>query len=230
MVYRIIISHGQASSLAHFPVGVPTIAVFDAPTDADFYMCSGLGYEAVVSPREGNRSLNRNVGLERLLDGAMLAPDDIVEFYDGDRYPVHQPLEGIGKLMDVEGLDVLLYTCEEDARLERHGVPLFRTAPVLTGGLCNPFYSCGFAMRYSAIQKVMAARGSLFEERLDRWGCEDQLLGLWCARLGIRSGLTRAVVLHGKVGGDSQRREGYRESLQQYIDIVREQGLPIDIC
>lgn len=228
MVYRIIISHGQSAHLAQFPVGVPTVAVFDAYTDADAQMCHELGYAPVVVPRSGNRGANRNAGLQHLLEGALLAPDDIVEFFDGDRYPVHYPPGRMSWLMGAYGLSVLLYTCEQDTRREKIRIGEGSTALVDTGTLCNPFYSCGFAMRAGALLDVCRFNGGpLFEPRFTGWGCEDQYLGLVCDRLGLRVALTTEILLRGSVGGDATMHQGYQASLQQYVDLVREKGLEI---
>lgn len=226
MVYRIIISHKQTDSLWRFPKGAPTVAVFDAPTQDDLDSCRALGYHAVAMPQTGNRSANRNAGLRWLLGHRACAPDDIAEFLDGDRYPVQY--KDPGALMARHGLDVLLYACSSDERMKKIYVPLEGATLVDTGTLCNPFYSCGFAMTMAAIQKVVASNGGyLFEPRFTGWGCEDQYLGLICSHLGMRVAITAEVTLNGGVGGDSGEHSGYRESLQQYVDLIREKKLEI---
>lgn len=228
MIYRIIISHNQTGSLSRFPSGVPTVAVFDAYTDADAQCCHDLGIMPVIVPQSGNRGANRNAGLEYLMGGVLLAPDDIVEFFDGDRFPSQYSVWSVNSLMHRHSLDVLLYTCPSDARAERIAIPSDGAMLVDTGTLCNPFYSCGFAMRFSAIDSVLKFNGNhLFEPRFTKWGCEDQYLGLICARLGLRVAITAEILLNGSVGGDADQHNDYKESLQQYVDLIRMRNLEI---
>ena len=228
MIYRIIISHNQTGSLSRFPSGVPTVAVFDAYTDADAQCCHDLGIVPVIVPQSGNRGANRNAGLEYLMGGALLAPNDIVEFFDGDRFPTQYSVWSVNSLMRRHSLDVLLYTCPSDARTERIAIPSDGAMLVDTGTLCNPFYSCGFAMRFSAIDSVLKFNGNhLFEPRFTKWGCEDQYLGLICARLGLRVAITAEILLNGSVGGDADQHDDYKESLQQYVDLIRMRNLEI---
>lgn len=228
MIYRIIISHNQSQSLGKFPAGAPTVAVFDAPTDADVQRCRECGYEMVTVPQSGNRGANRNAGLQYLLDGALLAPNDILEFFDGDRAPLRYDVWSVNSLIRAYDLDVLLYTCADDARLCRIPIAQGGSALIDTGTLINPFYSCGFAMRYAAIDKVLKFNGGkLFEPQFTKWGCEDQYLGLICAKLGLRVAITAEIVLAGVVGGDSDMHPEYRESLQQYIGTIHEKNLEI---
>lgn len=228
MLYRVIISHGQSEFLDKFPPGPLTVAVFDAYTDADAYKCHELGFQALPVPQMGNRGANRNAGLQYLLNGALLAPDDIIEFFDGDRFPKQYDAWSVTSLIRAHNLDVLLYTCADDARLQRIPIAPAGTALVDTGTLCNPFYSCGFAMQFAAIGQLLKTNGgNLFEPRFTKWGCEDQYLGLLCAKLGLRVALTSEIILNGKVGGDSDAHPEYRESLQQYIDLIYEKNLDI---
>ena len=230
MLYRVIISHNQSEHLAKFPICAPptTVAVFDAYTDADAQCCHDLGIMPVIVPQSGNRGANRNAGMEYLLNGALLAPDDIIEFFDGDRFPKQYDVWTVNRLMRGHNLDVLLYSCAPDARMKTTFVPLEGATLVDTGTLCNPFYSCGFAMKFSAIDKVLRFNGGhLFEPRFTKWGCEDQYLGLVCAKLGLRVAITAEILLNGSVGGDSDFHPDYRESLQQYVDLIREKNLEI---
>lgn len=222
MIYRVIISHGQAEYLGKFPRGVPTVVVFDEYDNAGVSVCEELRYAHVKSPKPGNRGANRNCGLHYLLDGALLAPDDIIEFMDGDRVPTRYSPWSVNSLFNTHKLDGLLYTCEADARLEKIHVPEHGALLIDTGTLCNPFYSCGFAMRFSAISRILSStQGSLFDPRFAGWGCEDQYLGLMCDNMGMRIAITAEVQLRGKVGGDAALHPGYRESLQQYLDLAR---------
>lgn len=228
MLYRVIISHNQAEYLSQFPTGPLTVAVFDAYTDEDAHRCRDLGIRALPIPQAGNRGANRNAGLEYLLNGALLAPDDIIEFFDGDRYPIRYDAWSVHSLIRAHSLDVLLYTCSTDARLQRILLPPRGAALVDTGTLVNPFYSCGFAVKFSAIDRILKFNnGYLFEPQLTGWGCEDQYLGLVCARLGLRTAITAEIVLNGDVGGDSDFHPEYRESLQQYLDLAQARNLEI---
>ena len=116
--------------------------------------------------------------------------------------------------------DVLLYTCENDKRL-RKLIP----GLVSTNTLCNPFYSCGFAIKYSAIKHIEEINnGNLFNEEFIGWGCEDQYLGLQCAKLELNVVLTTDTVLSGSVGGDELTHDNYGETLQQYVNITIKHG------
>ena len=230
MIYRVITSHSQSEHLSKFPICVPptTVAVFDAYTDADAQCCHDLGIMPVIVSQSGNRGANRNAGLQYLLDGALLAPDDIIEFLDGDRFPICYDLWTVRSLICTHSLDVLLYCCSTDARTQRIAVPPKGAILLDTGTLCNPFYSCGFAVKFSAIDRILKFNdGHLFEPRFTEWGCEDQYLGLICAHLGLRVALTAEIRLNGCVGGDSDNHPGYRASLQQYIDLIYEKNLQI---
>ena len=229
MVYHIIISHRQTEYLCQFPhqEASKTYAVFDAVTVEDLRCAERLGIEPVCSESKGNRGHNRNRGLEALVQDRGLQDEDVVVFFDGDRVPSNYGSHTLLSLL--ESLDVLLFTCSEyDARMKKIYVPLDSAVRVDTGTLCNPFYSCGFAMRGSAIKAVQQFNGGpLFEPRFKGWGCEDQYLGLVCYHLGLRVGITAGITLRGRVGGDSDRHPEYRESLQTYVDLIREKHLPI---
>lgn len=226
MRYRVIISHNQTESIRKFQRGCPTVFVFDAPTKDDIVECTMMGYDNVIMPVAGNRSANRNAGLACIMHKYDLSDTDAVEFFDGDRFPVVYDADKVSSMLN--DTDVLLYTCRDDARFERIAVPEEGSVVCDTGRICNPFYSCGFAMKVSAIGKVVAKNGGnghLFEPRFTRWGCEDQYLGIECANIGIRVAITREVVVNGSVGGDSGSHFDYRESLQQYVDLMRENKL-----
>lgn len=230
MNYRVIISHGQSNYLYDFPYSEYTVVVLDAPTQEDYEACTKLGYIPVVATASGNRGHNRNCGLFKLLDLYTLSDDDTIEFFDGDRFPIDiNAWNRRDIIMNNASLDCLLYVCNEsDARLRKLYVPLEGATIVDTGTLCNPFYSCGFAMKAKAIRKIMSfCNGTLFEQRFTSWGCEDQFLGLICSHLDIKVGITCEISLNGRVGGDSDTHADYRDSLQVYIDLIREYGLPI---
>lgn len=225
-VYRVIISHLQSDSLAEFPPDENTVVVLDAPTESDLDACARNGYRIRVMLSSGNRGSNRNAGLHRVYDLYHPSDTDIVEFLDGDRYPVAYDPSTLDVLRDGRA-DCLLYSCESDTRPVRYGLGT-GISIVDTGTLCNPFYSCGFAMTLSAIRRVEGYNGgAFFEPRFDRWGCEDQYMGLVCSVLGIRCAFTDRTVLHGEVGGDSFRHPDYRLALQTYVDLVRERGIPV---
>lgn len=226
MLYHVVISHRQTEHLGKFPEG--SIYVFDSITDGDIFACSKRGCAYVAVPQAGNRGFNRDAGLSYIMEHYTPADDDVVEFFDGDRYPVAYAPDATLSAMRIDGIDCMLYSCNKDSRHARIYVPLKGFSVVDTGTLCNPFYSCGFAMKVGAIRKVMAFNGGgLFEHRFTKWGCEDQYLGLVCDKLGLRVALTCETLLNGSVGGDQFVHPDYRESLQQYVDLIREKGLPV---
>lgn len=229
MLYRVVISHNQTEYLDKFKSTLNTLVVLDAMTIADSYACGILGYGIVAVPSQGNRSLNRNLGLFRILETCHLNDNDIIEFFDGDRHPIEYSEKRIQELMDGHDLDGILYACAGiDSRVARLNIATHSTVIVDTGTLCNPFYSCGFALRVSAVKKVLSYNnGNLFEPRLSSWGCEDQYLGIICDYLGLRIALTTEILIAGDVGGDQHLHKNYRESLQKYIDLLRTHNLPI---
>ncbi len=228
MLYRVILSHNQTDSIRKFPGGPSTVFVFDAPTDKDISECTKLNCSYVQMPYAGNRGANRNAGLQKILTTFNPQFNDIIEFFDGDRYPTTYNPDAVKYLMDTYGIQCMLYSCGQDARHSKIFVPLSGATIVDTGTLCNPFYSCGFAMSVSAIQEIMAFNnGSLFEPRFTRWGSEDQYLGLVCDHLHHKVAITCEIILNGSVGGDSDLHEDYRESLQTYVDLIREHNFPI---
>lgn len=218
MIYRVVISHHQQKFIRQFDTtSTPTVFVFDDPNDSGIQECKLLGIDYVVSECEGNRSVNRNRGLSYIMSKFRLLDSDIVEFFDGDRFPVRYSQGFVSQ----SEFDVLLYVCEDDARLKRLDVPA-ETTRVDTGRICNPFYSCGFAIKMSAIQRIMNFNGGyLFEPGFTRWGCEDQYLGVECANLGVDVAITREITINGRVGGDSGLHDDYLESLQQYVNLIR---------
>lgn len=219
MLYTVVISHHQSTYINSFGrlFGDRNVVfVFDALTDDDISVIGSYpSFHAVSVIGSGNRSRNRNAGLSYIENNFRPSDDDIIEFFDGDRVPVKYA----GPCMS--NADVLLYTCENDKRLMKL-VP----GPVLTNTLCNPFYSCGFAIKYSAIKKIKTINNeNLFNEEFLGWGCEDQYLGLQCAKLDFRILLTDMTVLAGSVGGDELSHDNYGDTLQQYIDITLKNGL-----
>lgn len=228
MVYRVVLSHNQTDTIRKFPGGPSTVFVFDAPTGKDIAECIDHGCNYVLMPYAGNRGANRNAGVQKILSLFDPRFDDIIEFFDGDRYPTTYNPNAVKSLMDSHNIKCVLYSCEQDARHQKVYVPLSGATIVDTGTLCNPFYSCGFAMSVSAILEIMAFNnGSLFEPRFTRWGSEDQYLGLVCDYLHQKVALTCETILNGSVGGDADLHEDYRESLQTYVDLIREHNFPI---
>ena len=228
MLYRVILSHHQTENIRKFPHDEHTVFVFDAPTAEDIKECEALGCRYVLMPSAGHRGMNRNTGLQFVLQTFAPNYDDYVEFFDGDRYPTDYNPEKVQKIMQENHIDCMLYSCERDARHQKIFVPLSGATLVDTGTLCNPFYSCGFCMRVGAIQDIMAYNnGFLFEPRFDKWGSEDQFLGLECEHLHFRVAMTNETLLNGSVGGDSDQHQDYRESLQTYVDLIREHDFPI---
>lgn len=173
------------------------------------------GASAVVMPVAGNRSANRNAGLAYVERVFHPSDADVIEFFDGDRVPVRYTPNFPANA------DVVLYVCEQDKRLLK-----LKPGYVQTNTLCNPFYSCGFAMKYGAIGRIEEFNGGcLFNEDFRGWGCEDQYLGLQCAKLGLSVYLSDQVCLAGRVGGDELSHDNYGAVLQQYVDITRANGL-----
>lgn len=218
MYYTVIISHNQTDYIPRFLSAFNSrkiIFVFDEPTQNDLDIVHGANIDYVIMPKVGNRSANRNAGLLYIEKNNILSDDDIIEFYDGDRIPVKYEEK------DFSNIDVLLYTCEQDKRLIK-----LKPGKVVTDTLCNPFYSCGFGIKYSAVKKIKELNnGTLFNAEFKGWGCEDQYLGLQCNKLGLSIYLTNDICLAGQVGGDELSHENYIDVLQQYIDITRNTGL-----
>lgn len=229
MLYRVIISHNQTDALKLFPKVGYTVVVLDSPSNMDLHTCTSLGYHVVRAEQSGNRGYNRNVGLSYILNNFIVEPTDTIEFLDGDRYPISSySIDSVETIMAHNNLDCLLYTCDIDARLKTIEVPSSGTRVIDTGTICNPFYSCGFAIKMSAINRIMAFnKGSFFEPKFTKWGCEDQFMGLECYNLNLVVGLTTAIKLNGNVGGDSCIHFDYRESLQTYVDLIQEHGFQI---
>lgn len=227
-VYRVIISHNQTEYIMKFPTGTSSVFVFDAPSAEDIILSTRQMGQAVTMDMAGNRSANRNAGLARILSQFEPDDEDIVEFFDGDRFPVRYKPDVVDRIMREHDISCMLYTCETDTRYQKIFVPLKGATIVDTGTLCNPFYSNGFAMRVRAIRKVIEFNGGeFFMTSFNKWGCEDQYMGLVCDRLGFRVALTRETQLNGHVGGEEELHPDYRDSLQQYIDLIREKQLPV---
>lgn len=228
MLYRVVLSHNQTESIHRFPSGCSTMFVFDAPTEGDVAECCRHGCAYTSVPTAGNRGANRNAGLQKVVEAFRPGPGDYVEFFDGDRYPIKYSPNRVVDLMERHDIQCTLYTCEDDSRFEKIHVPESGATVVDTGTLCNPFYSCGFIMQMAAIQEIMAFNGGyLFEPRFTRWGSEDQYLGLVCDCLKHKVAITREVVLNGSVGGDCGSHQEYRETVQLYVDLIRERNLPL---
>lgn len=228
MIYRVVLSHHQTENIRKFPSGCSTVFVFDDPIQEDIDECNEHGCSHVCMPVAGNRGANRNAGLQKVLSTFKPKPDDYVEFFDGDRFPTTYNPDSVLRLMEKYDIHCMLYSCGNDARHTKIYVPLEGATIVDTGTLCNPFYSCGFIMRVSAILDVIAFNnGVFFEQRFTTWGNEDQYLGLVCEHLKHKVALTCETLLNGKVGGDSDSHQDYRESLQTYVDLIREHNFPI---
>lgn len=228
MIYRVVISHHQAAYLESFRKLFSFVAVFDEMDTFDCVAVRKFGLQDIETvPVSGNRSVNRNAGYLKLSSVAPLALDDIVEFYDGDRVPTLYDPVYVEQTMREHNLGALLYMCPNDTRQSLTGND-FKI--VDTGTLINPFYACGFAMTVAAIEHVRAFNnGPLFRPEFTGWGCEDQYLGITCAHLNIRVGLTPKIQLSGAVGGDSDFHAHYRETLQEYINLIRANHLAIKI-
>lgn len=219
MRYQVVISHNQSRFVDRFSdiFGNERIVfVFDAMDEYDIRAMERNHNVNIVTVRTpGNRSANRNAGLAYVMSHFAVSDDDIVEFFDGDRFPVCYSPRELGDI------DVLLYPCENDKRFEK-----LKPGPVSTRWVSNPFYSCGFAIKVSAIRKIEALNGGkLFKEEFREWGCEDQYLGMQCHLSGLNVVLDSRTVLAGTVGGDELSHPNYRATLQQYVDLIRANGM-----
>lgn len=217
--HRIVISHHQSQSIPLFRQDIPTVFVFDDITPEDVAAAGTAPH--VTAPCMGNRSVNRNLGLAYWRSHTSLRDDDIVEFFDGDRYPVkYAPPE---EEMRKYGCDVLLYPCEEDTRsrlLEKE------PGPEDTGWLSNAFYSCGFAIQYAAIRQVLEFNhGPFFREEFKGWGAEDQYMGLVLHKIGATAVLSRKTMLCGSVGTDVGEHPEYKETMRTYFNLAYLNGL-----
>ena len=99
MLYRVILSHYQTENIRKFPHDEHTVFVFDAPTAEDIKECKALGCRYVLMPSAGHRGMNRNTGLQFVLQTFAPNYDDYVEFFDGDRYPTDYNPEKVQKIM-----------------------------------------------------------------------------------------------------------------------------------
>ena len=98
MLYRVILSHNQTDNIRKFPHGPQTVFVFDAPTAEDIKECEALGCRYVIMPLAGHRGMNRNTGLQFILQNFSPNYDDYVEFFDGDRFPTDYNPDKVLKL------------------------------------------------------------------------------------------------------------------------------------
>jgi hypothetical protein len=203
------------------------VFVLDAPTEDDLDICKNNGLLYTVVGSAGNRGKNRNTGLQYIVQHFNLSDDDIIEFFDGDRYIVRSNENALTVLFDQEHVDGVLYTCDNDARLTKYNVPMNGAMVLDTGTLCNPFYSCGFGIKYGAIKKIIEYNdGEFFVEIFNKWGCEDQFMGLVCDQLDLNIAITTEIQLNGNVGGDQHAHDDYKESLQHYVDLMLFRHIP----
>lgn len=212
-MFRVIISHNQYKYISLFPKN--SLFVFDDIKSEDIKECHGNKFITVES--KGNRGYNRNAGLNYILKTFEPKDSDVVEFFDGDRFPIIYNEEYVKRIIYQNDLGVLLYSCEND---ERHKRIKFDSIKIVdTGTICNPFYSCGFAITINAIKRIFEINeNELFDTSFKEWGCEDQYLGILCDKLGIKVAITKEIILNGNVGGDSSKHFNYTKSLQHYID------------
>ena len=226
MVYNVVISHHQTENINKFPKN--SVIVFDDVTENDIKECESNNIPYVLSKEKGNRSINRNTGLYYILNNYDIKDNDIIQFFDGDRYPVDYNIENVINLMETHKVDVMLYSCQYDKRHTKIFVPLEGAVIIDTGTLCNPFYSCGFAITVNAIRKIMEFNNnSFFETSFIYWGGEDQYMGLICDKIELKVGLTCEILLNGNVGGDQEEHPDYKKSMQNYINLIRKYNLPI---
>ena len=218
MPFRIVISHRQTRFIDRFvqTFGSDFLVVFDDMTADDLDVVNRHNIPYLQNPKMGSRTQNRNMGLYEWESKVNLADNDLIEFFDGDRPPVSYDLSAAPT-----DFDVLLYTCENDKRLQK-----LKSGLVNVNLLCNPFYSCGFCIKYGLVKKIYQMNdGMLFDESFTSWGCEDQYLGVMCGSLGAKVYLYDNVVLNGQVGGDELSHPDYVKSLQHYIDKLREKNI-----
>lgn len=212
---KVVISHLQAEYISRFDFP-DTVFVFDSPTREDLAEVGDRPF--VTMAKAGNRSANRNAGLAYWSSQA--AGDAIIEFFDGDRFPVRYGDPAIE--MESSGADILLYPCENDIRLAyaRPGAHLYMKGPG------NPFFSCGFAIRRNAIDRIVAFNhGEFFCEEFSGWGGEDQYMGTVAAHLGLKCVLSSHTLLNGSVGGDEGTHPDYIHATTTYIQLVLKNGM-----
>lgn len=221
-MFRVIISHNQSKYISLFPKN--SLFVFDDIKSEDIKECRGNKFITVES--KGNRGYNRNAGLNYILKIFNPKDSDVIEFFDGDRFTIKYNEEYVKRIIHENDLGVLLYSCENDERHKRINFDLFKI--VDTGTICNPFYSCGFAITVGAIKRIFEINGNeLFDTSFNKWGCEDQYLGILCDKLGIKVAITKEIILNGNVGGDSGLHNNYRESLQHYVNKILALGMEL---
>lgn len=213
---KVVISHHQTEYIGRFDF-TDAVFVFDDPLPED--LKAAYGRPVITMPSPGNRSANRNAGLGYWLK-QHLADDAIIEFFDGDRFPIRYGDPSIE--MRKIGTDILLYPCEGDIRLgyARPGTPIYVKGPG------NAFFSCGFAIYKRTIDKIMEFnRGEFFCEAFKGWGGEDQYMGTVAGHLGIPCALSAETVLNGSVGGDEGSHPDYINALATYIKLSIKNGM-----
>ena len=213
---KVVISHQQTEYISHFSFP-DTVFVFDAPTPEDL-KCAG-DLPIITMKKAGNRSANRNAGLAYWAPH-LTEPDAIIEFFDGDRFPIKY--EDPAAEMAATGADILLYPCEKDIRFgyAKPGAELYMKGPG------NAFFSCGLAIRKSAIDKIVAFnKGDFFCEAFSGWGGEDQYMGTVAAHLGLKCVLSAKTVLNGSVGGDEGEHPDYIQATTMYLQMVLKNGM-----
>lgn len=213
---KVIISHHQTEFIRKFPFS-DVVYVFDDPTPSDLEAVKCSPY--IIMGKPGNRSANRNAGLNYWLNQRPNS-NSIIEFFDGDRFPIRyaNPADEMERL----GTDILLYPCNKDIRAAytKPGNPIYIKGPG------NAFFSCGFAIRKKAIDKIMKFnQGSFFSEEFKGWGGEDQYMGTVAAHLEISCALSAKTILNGSVGGDEGTHPDYIQAMSTYIKLSIKNGM-----
>lgn len=169
---------------------------------------------------------NRDNGL--VSSYAKFGRSGYVLFLDGDRIPYGFDSANVSVCMQRLGVDALLFTClNGDERsiattTEHEGV-------VDTGSMLSEFYSCGFILTDTAIEKIRALNnGRLFHSIFDgTWGEEDKYLGIQLDALGFRTGFTHSVRLGGNPPGNDLAHPEFAISLQKRFDLMAQNGYPL---
>ena len=103
MIYHIVLSHKQTEYINKFPEN--SVFVFDDPSEEDIIYCKRNNITYVISSEKGNRSINRNTGISFILSNYKVSDNDIIEFFDGDRYPTTYNFEKVLELIEDFDID-----------------------------------------------------------------------------------------------------------------------------
>lgn len=163
--------------------------ILDRNTDSSLEFLTSHGEFVVPTPFELSDT-TRHVSYCRNLGLGFTRPTSDVIFLDGDR-----SIESFCSGFLRKSKDVLLFPVEKD---ERDDPKWFTKYSQVYGQIHNGFYSCGVFFKRSAIEKILAFQGCLFDQSLEKyWGIEDVHLGDVCYHLGLSCDLYKRIRLHG---------------------------------